>query len=557
MSRAPGFLVLLAAAGAAAPAGQQPADPLSIRLEVLERILPDSPGAERAVDAIGQVLERAAGNAGLRVAAFEARSSPTTAPAGLGATRVEASLLLRPASGVDPARALHGRRLWPLVSTLSAMSRAASWRSVSFEGEGPDGLRMRASLVVYHRPSDAVTGSALVAAKVTAIESIRLDAHWPLDRLASIAKATADHTAFLTRLALRKDGIEADGFAVWPSSSLWWKPGPGLERTSLRTSFESGCERFHYEGRAASQPTASPELPEAPARPLRWVFAAAASRLCDVPQASTATWPPLGLSGDGPLSVEAVGLDLKDLVLLLHREARQNVVVDESVEGLLDVSLAGVTLDQALGALARFGVNASPPGRVRRVSMKTIAPSAPAAPGREPLVTLNLARAQAKDVLPIVQDMTGEPVLVPSAPLPRVSAFIEETPWDEAFAQVAASLGLELKREPGLVRFESDEAPADSGAVSTFDDLHDGLRTSLADVSCEALDLVAVSSTRGSYTAWFASPRGSMLPARAGDRCWDGKVASVDARGLELAIEISDPLSPVRTRTRIVKLKDR
>jgi hypothetical protein len=527
------------------------------KLEVLERILPAQPGTEQAADDVERRLARMARLVGLRLAGFEARSSSANAHMGLATSLLDIGAAFRTGLGVDAERQAHGHRLWPLVRTLCDMTRAARITSVAFSPEGRDGVRMNVSLRLYHRPPDGLAGQKLLEAKVAAIEELRRAQFWPLARLAAIAGATAEHPAFVSELVLREDGIEVQGFVRWPASALAWKPGRDLDRVFVSTRREGLCERFRHESRVRGVPPDLGEEPPAPDRHLRFLLPAGVSRLCEPAPRSDRRLPPLKLSGTGPLSLDGPELDLHDLVLILHRQAGQYVIVNDAVGGRLDVSLSGVTLEQALAALAPFGVSASPPAPIRVV---TGAPAAtlPSAPrfGTEPPLSLHLSRAKASAVLHLAQDISDDRVLVPSGPLPRVSGFVEERPWDEVIAATAAAVGLRMRREAGFILFEGDDRKA-LEAADPGDDLRRGAYGTLADLPCDRVELAAIGSQDGVYTAWVEGAGGSLVPMRKADRCWDGQVTAIDAERLELETQVSDPLSPVKTRQRVLKLRDR
>jgi len=219
------------------------------------------------------------------------------------------------------------------------------------------------------------------------------------------------------------------------------------------------------------------------------------------------------------------------------------------VRGALDVDFSDVTLDEGMGALKRYGVFTSRADRIRLVSSKVLGePVLPRPPRVVSPVSFSFTQAPFASVLHILEDLSGDRVLLAAPEPPPVTIFARELPWDEIYDALFATHQLVGQQESGLISIRPRSGP--SGLPASPRSLGTPPRIRNEDVVARQLELAAISSSKGTATAWMRTPRGSLMDYRAGDRCFDCTVQKVEAERVTLGVEISDPLSPERIHVR-------
>lgn len=546
-------LLMAAAAAVDSKPGARPQQDVETKLEVLKRILPDAPETAAGLDALQRAIERAASRAALRLESASTVARPEVLEGELGYVPVDLAALLRP-SAADAA----GSALAAFVDSLARVVRRPLFERLAFEARQDGAVSVSALVRLYYLPPRAspLSRDELLGLKVTAIERLLADADWPLRRLRALS-GTQTPPIFLSTLTLDRVEVGVQGVAPWPAVARDWAPFFGLDLVSLEWTRPDACQRFTARARFAAAPSQddAPGQPDESAKgPAFLAGRTAEDAWCAAPAPTpeAAKLPPLRLSGDGPLTLRAADLDLADVALLLGRAAGQALVVDDAVTGRVGAELKNVTFDAALAALEPLGVFVSPPGQFRRVSRgRRPDPLALPAGSQEP-VSFWFRRGRVEDVFALLADIAGDPVLVPRPPLPAVSVTADDVPWDVVYEAVAASAGMVLRHDTGLFRVERPGQPAAEliAPVGGFI----GSRFGLSAVYGDQLELSALTASGEAWSAWMVTPGGSLLEYRAGGRFFDGQVGAVGPTGVELQIEITDPLSPVRSRTRRIAL---
>jgi hypothetical protein len=537
---------------ASAQATRASEDPVLVaaKLETLRRILPDAPEAAEGVAGLQRTLELLALRASFDLVGLSTVAHQEVVANGVGYVPADVTLVLK--TSADPDAVSHG--LAAFLDSLERLSRLPIFDRLSFQAQADGSLRLACLVRLYFQPPvvPALEGSELVKAKVATIEKLKAEAGWPRWRLGALTRKGSPRT-YLTSLVLEPQKITATGVAPWPATARDWARSFPLDVTSLEWAQEDACQRFTAHARFRHATDEAPRPAEGPALGAALLVGRAADDVsCGAPAPSGPRLPPIRRSGQGPLTLRGRALDLVEVVLLLARAAGQALVVDDDVAGRVDVELENVTLDQALAALEPYGVFASPPATIRRVS-RGARPVALVLPtGQEAPASFWFWRARFEDVFSLLADASGDGVLVPRPPLPAVSVYASDLPGDVVYTAVAAAAGLALRHEAGLFRAERPGTAAQElvAAVSKGG----GAPPPLATVSAEQLALSALTANGKTWTAWMLTPRGSLLGYAAGDRFLGGQVFSVDARGVELRTEITDPRSPLRIRTRWLEL---
>jgi hypothetical protein len=188
----------------------------------------------------------------------------------------------------------------------------------------------------------------------------------------------------------------------------------------------------------------------APPASARWLTAPAqeiASDPAAVALCAIAPEPPVGsarATGDaaraGAFSMHARGLALADLFRVLHEEAGGDFAVAPAVRGAVDLDLRGVTVDEALAALAPLGV-AVADGPLRLVTM-----GAPPAPRVDEWAGETASFAfrdlPIADLLCLIEGFFGLPSRVDPALDAEVTLFAREQPWDLVLSRALEATGL-------------------------------------------------------------------------------------------------------------------
>jgi hypothetical protein len=540
-----------------------------LKLEVLARILPDGPDLSQGVDGLQRTLAAAAGDARFNVEGLATRALDPVVSGDTGYVPVDFRAVLR-SRGPRAEGNGHGTAPWRLLERcLRRSTRVAIFEQFAFHAEEDGSLRFSGLLRLHFWPQRMTVFEArtLLSAKMSAIEALDAQRWWPLRRLARLDHAPVtdprrELSYFLTNLSVTRTEVSAEGIAPWPVSARDWWPGRDLIVSSCEWSQQGSCQRFSVKARfpkhprprmGGAAPDSGPEPPlDGPPKDLALLLARP-DDVCPIDEPSSRRFPFVKASGNGPLTLFARDLDVLDVVLILHRMAGKFVVVDEGVSGRVSVDFVGVTLEQALAALNPFGVSASPPALVRHVSFGTPPLDLTLPSGKEAPVSFWFKRGAFVDVLRLLEDFTGDRILIPTGPLPRISVYAQDLPFDTVYGAVLRSAGLSLRREPGLIFVERTGHPSQYAALPP--QAGRPLRFDFGEVSGDQMEHRALSLTAGgAWTAWMVTPQGFLHDFKEGTRLFDGVVRSVGEKGALIEIELTDPLSSVRSRTRSLDL---
>lgn len=547
-----GALVLAAMAPAPLPAD----DATKGKLEILARILPDGVEQESGLRDLERLVERAGTASGLSLTGWSARPEP------LQESASEASLPVSLVATFDPKGAAPGPdddnpgfHVRTLVDALGRGSRLIvfDWLELSAPPEGE--LRLAGVARLHYTPPSLPQGTPeeRLRAKVGLIVDLKARAPWPLRRLQRLADA--GRALVFTSLRLETARIAARGLVPWPSEAASFRV-EGLDPTRFEWQRRGSCQAFDLEAGISADAAAVVEgqpVEEPPADDGRLRFGWPGEAYCAGPIAVERRLPPVRLAGKGPLTLRARDVDLAQVVWLLHHEAGQAVVVDGTVHGALDVDFSAVTLDEAMAALKRYGVFASRADRIRLVTAKLFAGLVAARPPRvvSP-VSFSLTEVPFASVLHILEDLSGDRVVLTAPEPPPATIYAQDLPWDEVYDALFAANGLAEEQEGGLISVR----PRSGSAVPAASPRDVGLphRIRNQDVIARQFELAAISSSKGASTAWMRTPRGTLLDYRAGDRCFDCTVKSVEAEQVTLGVEIGDPLAPEKVHERQLPL---
>lgn len=236
----------------------------------------------------------------------------------------------------------------------------------------------------------------------------------------------------------------------------------------------------------------------------------------------------------GAFTLRAHGLDLVDLFRLLHESTGAGFVVDPEVAGRVDADFEGVTLDEALGALAPLGLHLGP-GPIRRVSRRPARPSDDDWTG-EP-TSLTFKRLDLSALLCLFDRAFALPSRVEPGLGAEVSIFVRDQPWDLALVRSIESAGLDLALVDGvayaapperLARVAEiawlsscDATPAAASPIASHPQR-------LADLDPDDLTLVAITDDAAGRRAWAYAAFGRIHALEPGAELHDATVESLD-----------------------------
>ena len=354
----------------------------------------------------------------------------------------------------------------------------------------------------------------------------------------------------LDELVAEDGGVRLRGFKMLPGPALLMEPAlrwVGLEATSFSVQRREACDRFELAGRPpkAFRP-AGTEVYGVPAPAELFAADEARCELEAAPIAPIVIRGPAPSAPAGPLTLRLRDVDLADVFWTLHALAGEDFVVDGAVMQRVSVDLADVSLEEALAALEGAGIQVSPLGRLRRVSLagQILAPAA-LLPGQGTPISFAWKHTDIAELLRLFHDLTGRAIVSPSGNLGRVSLFAKETPWEElmSVALHPAGLRVRLEGEERIVVERASGIPEPAPAVRPVHPLEKriprepGERGIVADYgppSVYDLELVGVVRVGGDWYALGASPHGTTYRSKAGYRLMDATLEAVDAEGVTL-----------------------
>jgi hypothetical protein len=246
-------------------------------------------------------------------------------------------------------------------------------------------------------------------------------------------------------------------------------------------------------------------------------------------------------SRKGALTFRLRGVDLGDVFKVLHDVTGHAFVVDGDVKGSVDVDVEGATLAETLAALPTVGV-ATTPGHVIRVSREGGAPAA--ARGSRPYtasrINFSFKNGDLIDILRLYEDVSGLRVFTPPVVNGRVHVYCTETRWDEMLDVIAAANGMVagvegdhlfvLPEEIANVKGQPGAVPVREAKMTVRSPLRRS--TGVAGLMADELTLAGLSHTRGRWAAYAYGPGRLLWTLTAGQAFFDGKVGSVDAKGI-------------------------
>ena len=581
-------LGLLAAAQPALPFNDE-RHLLDRRLETLRRILPDgpTPTADQAL-----VRELAEG-AGLASVALEGR--PPVEAGARGEVIVDVAAFGRFADIDRFFRqvALSARLIDVESLTLSATGEGLiklaavvrlPFRPVRAPLPAPPEARSRFTGVPRPALEAYQRDQALALAKSETVVQLRRARRNPRLFLSELAAITRDRPVVLN-FASAADEFVARGIAV----------GEGSVR-ALESRFERGffrvaeflmarlgaCHRFEVRGQS---PVAGidAELP----LPAEDPFAQDDSPCRvdrDPPRAVMVKGGSPKARGQGPLNLRLRDVDFADVFRVLHLLTTQGFLVDGDVAGRVSLDLSRLTLDEALLAIERSGVDVGDPRPVRRVWLRGVgvdperqrgetkglrsaeplrnppplssrggspAPPDPPLPvvtgtpasGGTPTATFAIKRAEVRELLAVMTDMEpGLAALGPQGFLGRVSLWAREAPVLDLRALVLEAVGLSERIEEG--RRILERAPGSGETLAPVAGTSPERRLVLGpqELSVMEFELAGLASAGDGWMALAYSPTGALNAYRPGDRLADGVVRSVQST--DVVIETDE--GPVR-----------
>jgi hypothetical protein len=405
----------------------------------------------------------------------------------------------------------------------------------------PEGLRARPPGVPRPQAEAFVQDQALALHKSELIESLRRARRNPRLFLSEIAAVVRDRPVTLSHAALQGDDFTIRGLSVGegPTRTLESRFERGFFRVSdFLMSRQGACRRFEVRGKCpvagleAELPLPSEEPFEQDDAPCRvdrdegrvLVVRAGAPPPKPGPKGGSAPPP------TGPLTVRLRDVDVADVFQVLHLLSGQAFIVDADVVGRATVELAGVTLEEALVALRKAGLDIADRGPIRRVATDRGEAQVVAPMGGSPPATFALKRADAREVLASMTDMDpGLAALGPQGSLGRCSLWAKDLPLPDLRAALLSAVGLGERFEEGrriLSRRSASDEPVFPVAAAN-DERHLVLRPQ--DLAVLEFEVAGVGTGGGGYLAFAYSPTGVLNAYRPGDKLADGVVSSVES----------------------------
>src|SRR5262249_49882936 len=152
----------------------------------------------------------------------------------------------------------------------------------------------------------------------------------------------------------------------------------------------------------------------------------------------------------GPLTLRLRDMDVADVFQVLHQLTAQAFIVDADVAGQATVELVGVTLEEALAALRKAGLDIADRGPVRRVATSKGEALVVPPRGGTPTATFSLKRADAGEMLAVMTDMDPSlATLGPQGSLGRFSLWARDLPLPDLRASLLSAVDLTEKYEEG------------------------------------------------------------------------------------------------------------
>jgi hypothetical protein len=525
---------------------------LDRRLETLRRILPDGPNPAADVSLVRELATAA------RLSRLEIAARPPVETGARGDVVLDVSATGRFG---DVDRFFRQATLSPRLLDVEALTLATSPDGlvrlttvvrVPFRPArapvvpAPEGLRARPAGVPRPVAEAFLRDQALALAKSEAIATLRRLRRNPRLFLSELSAIVRDRPVTLSFASLG-DEFLVRGLSVGegPTRALESRFERGFFRVSdFLMARQGACRRFEVRGRApvagieAELPLPSEDPFDQDEAPCR-VDRDDEGRTLFV-KGGTANGKPAGKGQkatppSGPLTVRLRDMDVADVFQVLHVLTGQAFIVDADVVGRAHVELLGVTLEEALAALRKAGLDIADRGPVRRVSSSRGKAQALAPMGGSPDATFSLKRADARELLAIMTDMDpGLAALGPQGSLGRFSLWARDLPLPDLRAALLSAVELTEAFEEGrriLHRKTGADDPVFPVAGSG-DERHLVLRAQ--DLAVLEFEVAGVATAGDGYRAFAYSPTGVLNTYRAGDHLADGVVKSVESTDVTL-----------------------
>ena len=519
---------------------------LDRRLETLRRILPDGPQASGDILHLRDLAE----------AASLSRVEVTARPHVESGRRGEVTLDLRALGSYGEVERFFGRvALSPRPVDVESLTLTATTESI---------IQLEAVLRFPFRPRDAplpappefargrfagvprptldafLRDQSLALAKSEAIAALRRTRRNPRLFLAELAATVRDRPVVLGYASLGEEFV-VRGLAVGEG------PVRALERRFERGFFrvaeflmarQGACYRFETRG---TSPVVGPEaeLPVSADDPFEQEESP-----CRIDRDTARTvivrgpTPTAKNPGRGPLTLRLRDVDLADVFQVLSLLTAAGFVVDGDATGRVSLELTRVTLEEALGAIARgAGIEIARQAPLRRVSRSRLEPRAGPSAGGVP-ASFALKRTEVRELLAVMADL--DPALAalgPPGPLGRLSVWAKDVPLLELRAAVLEAAGLTERMEDDHRILErptgAGEAPAPVARVAPERRL--ALRPE--DLAVAEFEPAGVASNDTGWVAFAYSPTGRLFAYRPGDRLADGVVRTIESTDVMLDTE--------------------
>jgi Pilus assembly protein, PilO len=569
---------LLAVAAGPRPFAEE-RDLLDRRLLAVQRALPDGPHPAADMAQVRAVADAAR----LRVTSITAR--PPAETTGRGEIAVELVAFGR-FTNVESFFRQAGLvpRIVDVVSLalaatpedtirMTAVLRLPFWPTQNRLPAPPEGTAERTHGVPRVTADQFAHDQALLVAKTDALVELRRTRRNPRLFLSELASAAEDRPVVLTEISWGDELFVLRGLSVGegPTRALERRLERGFFRVSeFLMARQGACRRFEARGRC---PIAGSEVvlavahddpfrqDESPCRVDRDTGAAQTLRAAG---AKVKTAP-------GPITIRGHDLDAVDLLFVLHDLTGQSFIIDDDVRQRLTVELVGMTLEEALAALAKVRIYVGPPSPLRRVSSHPLPlsrPTSPPAPAPTPEPTaatpdedgdglpdadaavvspvrtrrapddtrlsLSVKRATVREILAALAqaDPTARTV-APAGTLGRATIWARNIGLPSLRAIVLEAAGLlEVQGDDGVRAVQRIDTAAGAGeALLPIDPAPPLRRLTLrpADLTPDDFDLAAIGGDSGAWRAFAYSPAGTLHPYRSGEALADGSVRAIEA----------------------------
>jgi hypothetical protein len=563
-------------------------DLLDRRLQAVARALPDGPRPPADLALVRSLAD----SARLQVSALTAR--PPAESGGRGEITLDLVAFGR-FTNVETFFRQAGRspRLVDVVSLalnatpedtirMTAVLRLPFWPTQNRLPAAPEGTSERAHGVARVTAEQFARDQALLLAKTDAITELRRSRRNPRLFLAELATAAEDRPAVLTEISWGDELFVVRGLSIGegPTRTLARRMEHGFFRVSeFLMARQGACRRFEARGRC---PIAGSEveLPVAHDDPFRQDEAPCRVDRDPGPAQTLRAAGARVKTAPGPITIRANELDTVDLAFVLHDLTGQSFIVDDDVRQRLNVDLEGVTLEEALSALAKVRIFVGPPGALRRISMHPVSPWRPtppptpvptseptAGPGSDgasaddeldplaaaalqapppttptaaprdapPRVNLTVKRASVREILAaLAQADPTRRTVAPAGTLGHATVWARNLDLAVLRGAVLETAGLlEVQGDDGMRAVQRSDVPAAGTGepLLPIDPAPPLRRLALrpSDLSPDDFELAAIGGDSGAWRAFAYSPAGTLHGYRPGEPLADGSVRSIDA----------------------------